>query len=142
MCSSPTTKMDGAVCDPGTKCVMNAACMGGTCAGLMVTCTPMDECHLAGMCDPTTGTCSNPERADGATCSIGACVKGVCQPATVSSSVGAGGGATTGAGSGTGGSSKGSSGGCHCGFRGEPVSGGLWLGLLAALALARRRAAV
>ena len=38
---------------------------------LNVTCTASDQCHDAGVCDPATGICSNPVKADGATCSDG-----------------------------------------------------------------------
>jgi PBP4 family serine-type D-alanyl-D-alanine carboxypeptidase len=39
------------------------------CAG--VVCAALDQCHVAGVCDPTTGTCSNPLAADGQTCDDG-----------------------------------------------------------------------
>ena len=31
-------------------------------------CTPIDQCHVAGACDPATGTCSNPPQVDGTAC--------------------------------------------------------------------------
>jgi hypothetical protein len=34
--------------------------IGDACECLGVTCTPLDACHLAGTCDPTTGDCSDP----------------------------------------------------------------------------------
>jgi hypothetical protein len=53
------------------------------CSG--VTCAPTDDCHLAGVCDPETGLCSNPPAPDGTACDDGssctvgdACVSGVC----------------------------------------------------------------
>lgn len=36
-----------------------------------VVCTASDQCHDAGVCDAGTGACSNPAKADGATCSDG-----------------------------------------------------------------------
>lgn len=33
-----------------------------------VTCTPIDDCHDAGVCDPKTGECSNPIKEDGSQC--------------------------------------------------------------------------
>jgi hypothetical protein len=54
----------------------------GPCA--TVTCTAADECHDAGTCDPATGTCSSPSRADGTACNGGAnvCVGGACTGCT------------------------------------------------------------
>jgi hypothetical protein len=56
---------------------------------LNVTCTASDQCHDAGVCDPTTGDCSNPAKADGSSCTDGnacttgdACGAGSCQPGT------------------------------------------------------------
>ena len=34
-------------------------------------CTPQDACHVAGTCQPGTGTCTNPPAPDGATCDDG-----------------------------------------------------------------------
>lgn len=36
-----------------------------------VTCTASDQCHEAGVCDASTGRCSNPAKADNATCDDG-----------------------------------------------------------------------
>ena len=44
------------------------------------TCMPLDQCHVAGSCDATSGTCSNPSAADGTPCTGGACFGGVCLP--------------------------------------------------------------
>jgi hypothetical protein len=50
-----------------------------------VVCTAQDQCHVAGTCDPLTGTCSNPARPNGAACDDGdrcsrsdTCRAGVC----------------------------------------------------------------
>src|SRR2546422_5636350 len=38
------------------------SCQSGTCVGANpVTCTASDQCHVAGTCDPVTGTCSRSE---------------------------------------------------------------------------------
>jgi hypothetical protein len=61
--------------DPTSGCV----------AGTPVVCTASDQCHDAGTCDPATGTCSTPNKPDGATCNDGnsstsadTCQGGVC----------------------------------------------------------------
>jgi hypothetical protein len=53
------------------------------CAG--VTCLPLDQCHSAGSCDPSTGACTNPAATDGTNCVNGnlcyltsSCQQGVC----------------------------------------------------------------
>lgn len=49
-----------------------------------VVCAPLDQCHVAGTCDPQTGICSNPTQPDGtqctgaAACTINQCVSGTC----------------------------------------------------------------
>lgn len=52
-----------------------------------VTCTASDQCHDAGVCNPYTGICSNPAKADGTVCSDGhacteieTCQAGTCVP--------------------------------------------------------------
>src|SRR5262249_40752372 len=64
-------------------------CRDGACVGSApVACAPTDQCHDAGTCDPHTGACSNPPKADGSactdddectrrdTCEAGSCVGG------------------------------------------------------------------
>jgi MYXO-CTERM domain-containing protein len=157
MCSNPA-KADNAPCDDGDACTTGDVCKGGTCmSGNLVTCQAKDECHSAGTCDPSSGMCSNPQKASGTPCSGGKCEGGKC---TMSGTGGAGsgGGSATGSGGlgtgGVGGSAPGSGGlptetgggsnqkphGCSCrtvggeeGARGAPL-----LALLLA-ALIRRR---
>jgi hypothetical protein len=50
-----------------------------------VTCAALDVCHVAGVCDPATGGCSNPPAIDGTSCddgdactAIDGCAAGVC----------------------------------------------------------------
>ena len=70
----------------GNLCFGSFACdQGGNCAGVQpVTCAPLDGCHVAGICAPATGLCSNPNAPDGTTCADGNvcthCQAGVCTP--------------------------------------------------------------
>ena len=50
-----------------------------------VVCTALDQCHVVGTCNPTTGACSNPNKADGVACDDGdactqtdTCQSGIC----------------------------------------------------------------
>ena len=92
MCSNPA-KADGATCNDGNACTDTDVCRAGSCGGAPKTCTPSDQCHIAGVCDPTTGTCSNPVAVgktcdDGNTCTMndvcsanGSCAgSGTCGP--------------------------------------------------------------
>ncbi len=106
LCSDPL-KADGSPCSDGDGCTTSDSCQNGTCsAGTPVVCQPLDGCHVAGLCDPATGLCTNPAKGDGAgcddsnactrtdTCQAGACVgsnpvvcaaaecrePGLCQP--------------------------------------------------------------
>ena len=62
------------------------ACTSGVCVGSeSVVCEASDECHVAGVCDPATGACSEPAAPDGTTCDDGltcsagdACEGGEC----------------------------------------------------------------
>ena len=51
-----------------------------------VVCTALDQCHRPGICDPSTGECTNPTKVDGFACNDGnpctqldACQAGVCR---------------------------------------------------------------
>src|SRR5262249_57394733 len=76
-CSNPN-KPDGSTCDDGSRCTRTDACQVGRCVGgAPVICTALDQCHLAGACDPSSGVCSNPTQPDGATCDdADACTRG------------------------------------------------------------------
>jgi hypothetical protein len=78
-CSNPA-KPDGSTCDDGNLCTQTDTCAGGACAGANPkVCAAQDECHLAGTCDPATGSCSNPSAPDGTSCSGGLlCLGGSC----------------------------------------------------------------
>src|SRR5262249_25896179 len=57
--------------------------VGDACRCQPVTCAPLDGCHSAGVCQPATGTCTNPSAANGTTCSLrnasASCQSGVCR---------------------------------------------------------------
>src|SRR2546425_267746 len=70
-CSNPTQD-DGFACSDGNACTSPDTCQAGVCTpGATKTCTPSDQCHKAGTCDPGTGVCSNPTQDDGFGCSDG-----------------------------------------------------------------------
>jgi N-acetylneuraminic acid mutarotase len=83
-CSNPTAP-NGAPCNDGNLCTTADACANGVCGGTPVGCVAQDQCHQAGMCDPSTGQCSNPTAPNGAPCTDGnlcttvdACANGIC----------------------------------------------------------------
>lgn len=84
-CTNPT-KADGSTCSDSNACTKTDTCVAGVCKGASpVTCSALDQCHDAGSCDPTTGACSNPNKADNTPCSDGkactggdVCKSGVC----------------------------------------------------------------
>lgn len=77
-------------CATASDCNDHDACTSDTCtAGVCnhanaVTCTASDQCHVAGTCDPATGTCSNPAKDNGTACDDGdACTQtDTCQQGT------------------------------------------------------------
>ena len=85
-CPTDGLKPNGSTCADGDLCTQTDTCQGGSCVGANpVQCTALDQCHLPGTCEPTTGQCSNPTVADGTTCSDGdlcsagdQCVGGIC----------------------------------------------------------------
>jgi YVTN family beta-propeller protein len=86
-CTTPA-KPDGTSCDDGNACTQRDACQGGVCTGTTpVTCAALDQCHVAGICDPATGMCSQPAKSNGSMCDDGdlctagdTCQAGGCQP--------------------------------------------------------------
>jgi len=77
----------------GTSCADSELCNGSeTCdgaghcqAGTPVTCSPLDQCHVVGACNPATGLCSNPAKPDGTACNdsnsctkTDVCTSGAC----------------------------------------------------------------
>ncbi len=77
---------NAAPCDDGDACTQTDVCADGSCGGGdPVVCPLPDQCHDPGVCDPLSGACSNPAKADGSGCTDGdvctagdACSAGVC----------------------------------------------------------------
>ena len=84
-CSNPIAT-NGASCNDNDACTQTDACQAGVCTGANPrSCAPPDQCHIAGSCNPSTGTCSNPIATNGASCNdndactqTDACQSGVC----------------------------------------------------------------
>lgn len=80
-----TNHADGAPCSDGDACTASDHCIAGVCSSTTsVTCSALDQCHDAGVCDPSTG-CSHPPKPNGVPCLDGslctltaACDAGVC----------------------------------------------------------------
>lgn len=78
--------IDGTPCNDNNACTQTDTCMLGDCVGdNYVVCTPLDQCHLAGTCNPSTGACTNPNAIDGTACNdglfctaISQCITGTC----------------------------------------------------------------
>lgn len=50
---------NGTTCDDGNACTQTSTCQSGVCVGANpIVCRPSDPCHLAGVCQAATGTCS------------------------------------------------------------------------------------
>jgi hypothetical protein len=85
VCSNPN-KANGTTCTDNNACTSGETCQNGTCGSptSTVTCTALDQCHVAGTCDTTTGVCSNPNKANGTMCDDGnACTQtDTCQSAS------------------------------------------------------------
>src|SRR5205823_1332539 len=89
-CSNPA-KANGASCNDNNACTQTDSCQAGVCAGgNPVTCLALDQCHDVGVCDMTSGTCSNPTKPDGTSCNdnsacttADSCHAGACTGAMV-----------------------------------------------------------
>jgi hypothetical protein len=69
LCTDPA-KPDGTPCNDGSLCTRTDSCQAGECSGSNpVVCTPLDSCHVAGVCQPLTGACTDPDAPDGTGCS-------------------------------------------------------------------------
>ena len=68
-------KPDGTMCDDNNANTKDDKCAMGVCKGLDrcagVTCTAQSDCHEVGVCNPSTGDCSNPVKPVGTMCSDG-----------------------------------------------------------------------
>jgi len=63
------------ICKDGICCLIGDCCQStcnssGQCPDPVV-CVSSDQCHDAGVCDPTTGTCSDPAKSEGTSCDDG-----------------------------------------------------------------------
>src|SRR5439155_7360738 len=69
VCSNPN-ESNGTACDDNNGCTSGETCQNGACGSptSTVTCTALDQCHVAGTCDPMSGVCSNPNKANGTAC--------------------------------------------------------------------------
>lgn len=77
-------------CDDAQACTTGDRCEAGECVGDPIVCTARDSCHIAGVCDPSTGKCSEPSKPNGTECDDAdhctegeACVAGVCSGGAV-----------------------------------------------------------
>jgi hypothetical protein len=75
---------DGLFCSDANPCTQLDRCSGGVCGGVPIVCPPLDQCHEAAACNPSTG-CSSPPVANGTVCDDGdpctsgdSCTLGVC----------------------------------------------------------------
>lgn len=78
-CVDGPPKAEGMSCDDGDPCTTADSCRAGVCRGAAKSCVAEDECHTAGVCGPSTGTCSMIPRQDGSACTGGTCRAGVCR---------------------------------------------------------------
>ena len=64
---------NGSSCDDGDLCTTNDECFAQVCSGSSKLCdTPAaDQCHLAAVCDSSSGACVAPPVVDGTTCDDG-----------------------------------------------------------------------
>src|SRR5438046_10211095 len=80
---STTLLRSGTACNDNNACTSGETCQNGACGSptSTVTCTALDQCHVAGTCDPMSGVCSNPNKANGTACNDNnACTSGeTCQ---------------------------------------------------------------
>ena len=84
-CSNPAQD-DGTECLGSNPCFQNHACQAGVCTGTNpLVCTALDQCHVAGTCNPATGRCNDERKPDGDACDdrractqTDKCLAGVC----------------------------------------------------------------
>lgn len=78
-------RADGTTCSDGNACTTTDQCVAGTCTpGPAVDCSGLDGTCVRGACNPTTGTCSAQNVADGTSCDpdAGDCVSQTCAAGT------------------------------------------------------------
>lgn len=84
------TPLTGTACNADNSACTADTCQAGVCiAGPPVVCAALDACHVAGVCDPTSGQCSNPNAPNDIPCENpdpckvgGACQGGTCTGGT------------------------------------------------------------
>lgn len=65
-CTCVNTLTDNRNCGScGNICGAGTFCCAGAC---IANCTPSDQCHVAGTCNPASGTCTNPPASNGTPC--------------------------------------------------------------------------
>lgn len=90
-----SAKEAGSLCTDDDACTLEDRCGGGSTAGTCVheaavVCSPIDDCHTVGTCNPLSGVCTTPLKNDGQQCSsavgwdqsindAGTCRAGSCQ---------------------------------------------------------------
>ena len=126
--------LDGVACDDMNACSEGDVCHAGACApGAPTVCAPADECHEEAACDPTVG-CAGAAKPDGAPCTGGVCLAGVCTAAGAGGAGGAGGDPSDPP------RSPSSTAGCHAAEAPPPTAPWSWI-VAACLLAARRRQA-
>jgi hypothetical protein len=81
---------NGTACNDGNACTTDETCQANVCQRkTTVTCAAPDQCHTEGTCNPSTGICQYPTKADGAACEDGdactladTCQAGACKGGT------------------------------------------------------------
>jgi len=112
---------EGMPCPAADACTRDPVCKEGTCTGTAKVCSPPDECHEFGACDPSNGQCSTPAKPDGTSCTGGkTCLDGFCGGPPVASSSPSGKG-------------------CACDAAGGAPAGGALISWIALAMLRRRR---
>ncbi len=75
-CSQPP-KTNDTDCNDNNACTLSDKCQNGACTGTNpIVCAVPDQCHMAGVCDPSNGQCSNPLQPNDTACNdINACTQ-------------------------------------------------------------------
>lgn len=67
-----SVQADKTPCSDGNACTQTDTCQAGVCVGSNpVVCTALDQCHVVGSCNATSGGCSNPPAPLGTPCTGG-----------------------------------------------------------------------
>jgi hypothetical protein len=69
--SSFSAVTNGASCGDGNACTQTDGCRAASAAERIPDLLGADQCHAAGTCNPSTGLCSNPSKANGTACATG-----------------------------------------------------------------------